>query len=793
MYRYFFIAKNNIKKQKSDMITFFILAMFAALLIFISASFMLGAGRVYDTNKENINYADILVMVEDFDPLVAKTEEVLKGNIYLKNCEEQRFLKAFGAKYRKFNEKDWNEHPLDFYNIEDDYKIQTKSLKLDKLEENEIVVPASFKTSYSLGDTIQIEIGDYDYDLKVAGFNEDNIYCSPMNMGVYKTYVSEQMYEKIYFENPQKVTKCLYLVSQLTDTAKKKNVDPNDISDEILEASSKWDNDFTEAFPDMVMEISIITEPLIKTSSLILPLIFAALILLFAIIIMVIAIVIINFSVKNFIITNMKNTAIMEATGYTVKELVMILLCQLLLVAGTGSVIGTIIGAMLIDKLGVLILVTLGLSWNQPIYWECIGGVIVGICLIVAILTVALGKEYSKTSVLDALRGGINTHNFKKNHFPFDKSSMPISVTMALKETFGKFKSQIGIIFIMMILTIASMIAFGIADNYGNDDGLLELSGIDEYDAYCNNGDDTMFNNIISMPCVDHAYKETSLAYKVYGKNNMMTPNIRTVSDTSMIKGGCVTEGRWPQNPNEVAFGSAAADRLGLNVGDVVKVKNDTVEETYIVSGIYQCFQNMGLTGMMTMEGAQKLAEIPKSTAINIFFKKGVSYEQFEKEIKSLYPDVDIYDYNVAVHQTVGMITIGMKGLAFFVAVLICVIVAFVESLIVRTNINKQWRNLGVSKALGFTSGELIRQVMLSNMPSILIGIIIGLSVSQFAGSRLFKTAFMIFGFRKVVFNLEPIQYVLTAIIIIGVALATSAFVGRRIKSLEPVKMIMEE
>ena len=792
MYRYFFIAKNNIKKQKSDMITFFILAMFAALLIYISVSFMLGAGRVYDTNKANINAADILVMVEDFDPLIAKTEEVIKGNIYLKNCEEQRFLKAFGAKYRKFNEKDWNEHPLDFFNIEDNYKMQTKSLKLDKLEENEIVIPASFMTSYSLGDTIQIEIGDYDYDLKVAGFNEDNIYCSPMNMGVYKTYVSEKMYEKIYFENSAKVTKCVYLASQLTDTAQKKKVDPNDISDEILEASSKWDNDFLEAFPDKVMEIDLIPEPMMKTASLILPLIFAALILLFAIIIMVIAIVIINFSVKNFIITNMKNTAIMEATGYTVKELIMILLCQLLLVAGTGSVIGTIIGAMLIDKLGVLILVTLGLSWNQPIYWECFGGVILGICLIVAILTVVLGNEYSKTSVLDALRGGINTHNFKKNHFPFDKSSMPISVTMALKETFGKFKSQIGIIFIMMILTIASVIAFGIADNYGNDDGLLELSGIDEYDAYCS-GDDTMFNNIVSMPCVDHAYKDTIYAFKVYGKNNIMTPNIRTVSDTSMIKGGCVTEGRWPQNPNEIAFGSAAADRLGVNVGDVVKVKNNMVEESYIVSGVYQCFQNMGLTGMMTMEGAQKLTTVPTSVSINIFFKKGVSYEQFEKEFKSLYPDVDVYDYYVSVHQTVGMITIGMKGLAFFVAVLTCLIVAFVESLIVRTNINKQWRNLGVSKALGFTSGELIRQVMLSNIPSILIGIIIGLSVSQFAGSKLFKSAFMIFGFRKVAFDLEPMQYILTAIIIIGVALVTGAMVGRKIKELEPVKMIMEE
>ena len=41
MYRYFFMAKNNIKKQKGDMITFFVLTLIASMLIFISASFLI--------------------------------------------------------------------------------------------------------------------------------------------------------------------------------------------------------------------------------------------------------------------------------------------------------------------------------------------------------------------------------------------------------------------------------------------------------------------------------------------------------------------------------------------------------------------------------------------------------------------------------------------------------------------------------------------------------------------------------------------------------------------------------
>lgn len=791
MYRYFFIAKNNIKKQKSDMITFFVLSLIAALLIFVSVSFMLGTGRVYDTNKENINGADIILEVSDYEPLVAKGEEAIKGNVYFKNCERQRSLNPNKAEYRKLGADDWSEYQFEFCNYADDNKIQACSADVGELKDDEALIMASLKTTYDIGDTIQIKIGDNIYNYKVAGYVEDNIYGSPMNMSRYKTYVSDRMYEKLYFENQSKIERKVKIVAQLSDTAKKKHVDVIALSDEITDVLLKWHTEYS-ATNSTFISISVLPEPLMKTASLILPLIFVALILLFAIIIMIIAIIILDFSVKNFILTNMKNTAIMEATGYTVKELVLILLCQLLLIAGIGSTIGVIIGALLIDKLGVLILITLGLSWNQPVYPGCFFGVILGMCLVVAILTFALGREYGKTSVLDALRGGVNTHNYKKNLFAFDKTKMPIAVTMALKETFGKFRSQIGIVFIMIILSIASMVAFGMAENYGNDDGVLALSGIDECDAYCE-GDDAMANAVLAMDTVDHLYTELGYAFKIYGKTSMQTPSIRVISDPSMIKGGCVIEGRWPKNPNEISLGSAAADRLGVQVGDTVLLKNNLAEESYIVSGISQSFNNMGMTGIITTEGAGKLTIVPESKQLSIFLKNGVTFEEFEKEFKSIYPDEDIYDYAVAVHQTVGTITIGMKGLAIFVAILIILIVAFVESLVVRTNINKQWRNLGVSKALGFTSKELVYQTMLSNIPAILMGILLGLLVSQYAGSKLLKTAFSIFGFKKVEFTIGAGPYFLTAIIITGVAMVTSAKMGQRIKTLEPVKMIMEE
>ena len=62
MYRYFFIAKNNMKKQKGDMITFFIMTFVASFMIYLCLNLLVGTIRVIDTNKEKIKGADILIM-----------------------------------------------------------------------------------------------------------------------------------------------------------------------------------------------------------------------------------------------------------------------------------------------------------------------------------------------------------------------------------------------------------------------------------------------------------------------------------------------------------------------------------------------------------------------------------------------------------------------------------------------------------------------------------------------------------------------------------------------------------
>ncbi|MCR5233928.1 MAG: ABC transporter permease [Lachnospiraceae bacterium] len=781
-------------KQKKDMLTFFILTFIASILIFISVSLLYGTPRVIDTNKEKINGADILIISTDYEPANNKMAEILRGNRYVNSFEMTDYISTY-CKYRHKGEKTWTEYSFAICAADEKRTIEKTTADVSRLRDNEVVLPISLSTDFSVGDIIELKIGDNIYTMKTAGFNEDMFYCSSVNMGTYLIFIPRGLYEDIKFENPHNIaTPHKRYAVKLTATALKRHMDTNEISDELMNEFIDWDVRYTTSHPEYQgTSFNFLPAELMKTATMIMPYIFIAIVLLFALIIFVIAVVIINFSIKNFIMTNMKNTAIMEASGYTVNELVLILLMQLLMVAGTGSIAGVIEGSALIDKIAVVQLYLMGLSWNQPIYASIAVSVVIGMCLVITGTTFLLGRDYKKTSVLEALRGGINAHNYKRNYFAFDRTELPTAVTLALKETFGRFSSQLGIIFIAAILTISTTTGFGMIDTFFYDDeAVMNMGGFLAEDA-STGGSDAMYNNLVTLPGVKYVYGEIVMSFEyTYGKSRQSLTT-RCFTDTSNLHGGGVIEGRWPRHDNEVLLATNAANRLGVTVGDVVMIKSGEKEDSYIVCGLNQTFNNMGMMGYMTTGGQERITPRFNEYSWSIKLKDGHSYKDLERAFKDIYPDVDIINIAEATRSTIGTIINAMKALSMGIAVLTILITAFVEALVIRTQINREWRNLGVSKALGFTSWQLIVQTVLSNLPGVLLGVLAGLLSSTYSGSKLSMLMFGIFGFKRVDFVIYPLSYLLTLLIIVGVAMLTSGFVGRRIMGLDPVKMITEE
>ena len=115
------------------------------------------------------------------------------------------------------------------------------------------------------------------------------------------------------------------------------------------------------------------------------------------------------------------------------------------------------------------------------------------------------------------------------------------------------------------------------------------------------------------------------------------------------------------------------------------------------------------------------------------------------------------------------------------------------EALIIRAKIIREWRGMGISKAVGMTSRELIGQIMLSNIPAIAAGILAGILLAPAAGARVTIAILSIFGITKLAFHIPAGYMLFTAAAIMTVALATAGLLGLKVRKINPVEMITEE
>jgi predicted lysophospholipase L1 biosynthesis ABC-type transport system permease subunit len=345
----------------------------------------------------------------------------------------------------------------------------------------------------------------------------------------------------------------------------------------------------------------------------------------------------------------------------------------------------------------------------------------------------------------------------------------------------------------MAFLAFSAAMGIGIYENMGKDvDTLLVISGIDLYDADFS-GDVNMGEVVKSFECVNEIHYEiwTSLDYKKGDKSKGITT--RVISDTSVMNPDQMVEGRWPLYENEVALGTSAASSLGVKIGDTITLRMGEDQASYLVTGLLQTFNNMGMMGYISEDGYKRISEMPTNVSFAVRLKPGYTFKDLEKEFSDVYPDVELTD---ELASTGGLFPLLKTSMALIMALIMLVtgfVVALAEALLIRTRITKEWRNLGVYKALGFTSNQLISQIMISNIPAIILGIILGLIAVTLFGGKLVVLMFAIFGFKKVHFVLSPIEYICVIILIMGVALVVSRMCGNKIKKLEPVKMITEE
>ena len=800
MYKLFFIAKNNMKKQKGDMITFFILTFIAAFLMLDCASALLGIGKILDERFDQVNGAHVLLINGDTDAETECAEKAFEKNEYIIDYEQTPILKG-NFDHRNKKDDEYSQFEFIIESFETDPKYMDVGVKDKNYKENDIVLPYFLKNDFQIGDTFQLKFDKDVYDFSVAGYAETPYFTSSINLTIYYVYVSDSMMDKLVDEHPSSAQKMIMHKGVCDESKFSEDFTTRDVEDAIGEEYKSLITPYAEETPgnDYLNYLGANWQ-MMRGGSQFVPMIIMAIVLLFAVLILIIAVVVISFSVKNFIERNMKNTGILEASGYTVRELRAALTFQIILVAVLGTIAGVILSVATFKTFGDVVSLVVGLTWNQPVNAIAVVFTFLGILLVVFLVARFVSGSYKKVTVLDALRGGISTHNFRHNFFSFEKTPLPISLVLSLKDTFGGIGRNLIIVLITVILTISALIGFGLYENFGRDpQNLVSFMGFEMGNASAL-GSVEMGDDLREMEGVKNVLGVGRFQPVVYFNDEKSTVAVYIYDDPKYSLQTRIVEGRLPERDNEVMLTGAVAEDLGVKLGDIIEMEMGSKKKDYLIVGINQRMEQMGRTILMSGEAAERI--IPEITTYTYYIttEEGVTFDEIKAELEDYAEENDIDFESMAVtdqsknmDSIIGTVSGSMKLLCIAIAILTSIIVVFVEALIIRAKITREWRGMGISKALGVTSGGLISQIVLSNAPAIVIGILIGVIVSRPAGAELCLVIFSLFGMKSMDFNLPIIWILLTAVVILVSAIITSGVLGLKVRTLKPVEMIVEE
>lgn len=157
----------------------------------------------------------------------------------------------------------------------------------------------------------------------------------------------------------------------------------------------------------------------------------AVMIVAFAFIIVAVCLIVVRFRIGNSIEDDMTKIGSLKALGYTSRQIVLSIVMQFVLIALAASIFGILLSYMATPVLSDLFAQQSGVKWIQG-FDPSISIITLGLIIVVVIACIT-ARKINRLNPIVALRGGIVTHNFKKNHLPLEKTRGNVPFLLVIK------------------------------------------------------------------------------------------------------------------------------------------------------------------------------------------------------------------------------------------------------------------------------------------------------------------------------------------------------------------------
>ena len=759
----------NLKRNKREAAAIVFLTLVTTFLMATFAVSITQIGSAFDRAFEETGCADFVLLFQA-DKYRDIYRDILEEEYHVTDVRESSVLYGAGASALS-KQGESIAYNMIFADENTERKMENFQ-KLNAFPDDEIEklshpiwLPQYFEITagYAPGETFTFVSGGRDYPFTIAGF---------YNTGLYN---SSSMLKCIISEDDRVLLSAVYEEYRMIafDTEREFSYE------EYYEKCAAKSN---ENVLSAVIPLDKDAEKMVETTYLT---VFLYMSVFLSVVTMISALFLILHKISKDMEEQMVQIGVLEALGYTSRELSCSYICEYILTGGIGAIIGGITAAAFSPVMDTL---TRGMI-NRDVHTDVdilrILIVVISIIALVTFFALSRAARVKKFPPVVAFRKGIKSHHFGKNILPLEKMRHSINLRLAFKGIFSDLRSNIGSGICMIAAGVAVMFSVYTFDFFrGGYNGLLGVTGMEIPDINITmmsgvNGE-TFCDEIGKFPEVEKVLLTHAILNKVEIKGSNQNSTVISYSDFSLTDNIHPKTGRFPEYDNEIMISAKREETENRHIGDNIILKGDVCEKSYMITGIVSAMNNDSMSVYMTEDGYRRIRPSDRPNTVEITLKneedrsafmnkltalygasaKDTAYEQsaqgsLEERIRakadekmavliSQYGVTDV-DYAIRIGDTIisgnssrfvikdissmkdlaksqmESIAAVTKTFSFWAVIFIAVVVAVILGIIAASAVKRQRRELGIMKSMGYTSRDLMIQLTLRILPVTII------------------------------------------------------------------------
>lgn len=502
----------------------------------------------------------------------------------------------------------------------------------------------------------------------------------------------------------------------------------------------------------------------------------------------VIVLIIMGHSISTGIEMDYVNLGVLKAQGLSKGRLRAVLILQYLLAQVVGALIGTVCGLPLAKALcNVFQPITAILAECQFAIFRSIA-IIIAILLISAAFVFLITNKVSRISPVRAISGGKNEIYFDSRiKAPICKRGL--SASLALRQ-FTSCKRRYAAVLMITAMLVFFMMTISVLSETLNSTAAGEAMGnlITNIDISFKEIPDNKLleeieNTVEEYSPVEKKYYMRSMYISIDGEE-MWCGIYKNVDDLVILKG------RAPTYDNEIVITEIVADELGIGMGDKVTLSYRDKKGEYIISGINQFLNDAGRNFSMSLNAAEKLGIdtinwggylVDNEKAEDI---AAVLNDKFAGRLEAQYYDIENSAdemYNIAVN--------ALKAVIYSFSIIFALVTVH---MVCSKAFIRERADIGIYKAMGFTSGNLRLQFALRFLIVSVLGSVIGAILSVMFSGRLLSVLLRGIGITHLAVDFTPFTFIMPVSLICVCFFVFAYFVSRKIKHVVVRELVVE-